>query len=183
MTASPRDRDLAARTAARAAAQKLALDAGAPTVTRPLYHGASTTTRDVEPAAGMQAARDLELAARYVTLGYIRQARETGDTWHQIGAALRLHPDGDMQQAGDTVAEAAYTYAAGHPGAEHARRYGRSFTWQCPACDNAISDRGLISGPADDEQGHASSCTRHQATIAAWTADWDEFETEWEAGR
>src|SRR6185437_14518073 len=114
MTASPRDREYAARTAARAAACKLALDAGAPITTRPLYHGASTATRDVEPAAGMQAARDLELAARNLTMDYIRQARETGATWHQIGAALGLRPDGDTQQAGDNVAEAAYTYAAGH---------------------------------------------------------------------
>jgi hypothetical protein len=173
MTASPRDREYAARTAARAAAHKLALDAGAAITTRPLYHGASTTTRDVEPAAGMQAARDLELAARNLTTDYIRQARENGATWHQIGATLRLHPNGDTQQTGDTTAEAAYTYAAGHPDTEHARRYGQSFTWHCPTCDNTISDRGLISGPADDEQGHASTCTRHQATIAAWTAEWE----------
>lgn len=61
-----------------------------------------------------------------------------------------------------------------------ARRYGRSFTWTCQSCDKAISDRGLISGPADNEHGHAGNCPRLAAAIARWDARW---ETEWEAGQ
>jgi len=58
----------AARNAARRAAVDLARDAGAPTIARPLFPGASTTTQDVEPQAGMRAAREIELGARYAAL-------------------------------------------------------------------------------------------------------------------
>jgi hypothetical protein len=75
--------------------------------------------------------------------------------------------------AGETIAEAAYTYAAGHPGTETARRYGRSVIWTCPSCDSLVSDRGPCNGPADDEHGHASTCRRLAATISAWQAQWE----------
>jgi hypothetical protein len=92
---------------------------------------------------------------------------------HQIGTAMHLVPGGDAQQAGDTIAEAAYTYAAGHPSTQTAIRYGRSFTWTCTACDKSISDRGLCNGPADDEYGHDRNCPRLEATIAEWHAQWE----------
>jgi hypothetical protein len=72
-----------------------------------------------------------------------------------------------------TVAEAAYTYAAGSPYTGTAARYGRSFTWHCRSCDQAISDRGLIAGPTDDEVGHTDDCSRLATAIAAWNAEWD----------
>jgi hypothetical protein len=171
---SPRHREHAARSEARTAARRLALDAGAQAITRPLYAGAGTTTRDVEPAAGMQAARDLELAARRLALDYVRQAREAGCTWRDIGTALYLAPDRD--QPGHTLADAAFDYAAGNPGSRHARTYGRSVAWTCTTCSKAISDHGLDNGPAGDERGHAPDCARLAATIQAQN-------TEWEAGR
>jgi hypothetical protein len=173
---TPRDRENAiskARQAARNAAFTLARDAGAQTITRPMFRDSDLTTTDLEPITGMRAARDLELGARHAALGYIRQAREAGRTWHDIGLALGLVPGGDAQQAGDTIAEAAYTYAAGHPGTQTARQHGRSYTWTCRSCDQAISDRGLISGPADDEHGHARNCPRLAAAIARWDAQWE----------
>ena len=95
-----------------------------------------------------------------------------GTARHDIGSALSLVPR-DVQVAGETVAEAAYTYAAGHPGTESARRYGRSFAWNCGSCHQAISDRGLIAGPADGELGHDSRCARLAATLDAWNAEWE----------
>jgi hypothetical protein len=184
--ASPDDRQdavRAARNAARNSAFTLARETGAGTITRPAYPGSDRTVRDVEPLAGMTASRDLELAARHTALGYIRHAREAGRSWHQIGTAMHLVPGGDAQQAGDTTAEAAYTYAAGNPASESARRYGPSFAWTCHACDNTISDHGLCGSPADDERGHASNCPRLAATIAAWDAQWDDPEADWEAGQ
>ena len=83
----------------------------------------------------------------------------------QIGQALHLVPGGDADQAGISVAEAAYTYAAGHPGTKTAQRYGRSFTWTCRSCGEHVSDRGLVNGPADDEHGHAAGCPRLAAAI------------------
>jgi len=82
-------------------------------------------------------------------------------------------PGADADQAGLTVAEAAYTYAAGNPCTDTAIRYGRSFVWRCPSCDQAISDRGLIAGPADDEPGHADGCPRLAAAIAEWDVGWE----------
>ena len=187
-TANPQPRDRrqafdAARYTARNAAFTLARDNGAQTITRPAYRGSHADVRDVEPLAGMRAARDLEVGARQIAHDYVRAAREGGQTWHDIGTALDLHPDGDAQQAGDTVAEAAYTYAAGNPDTESARRYGRTFYWTCQSCDKTITDHGLCNGPADDEQGHATNCARHAATIATWNAEWEAADAEWEAGR
>jgi hypothetical protein len=169
-----RDRVTAARTEARRAAFRLARDCGAQIITRPMFRDAAApTTRDAEPLAGARAARDLELGARGAARDYIRHAREAGHGWEQIGHALGLTPDADADQAGETVAEAAYTYAAGSPYTDAAARYGHSFTWTCTSCDQPISDHGLIAGPAEDERGHAESCTRLAAAVAEWDAGWE----------
>jgi hypothetical protein len=149
-------------------------EALAATVTRPMFPGdKEPTVRDVEPLAGARAARDLQLAARGTAREYIRQAREAGQSWEQIGQALGVAPGADADQAGLTVAEAAYTYAAGSPHTDTAVRYGRSFVWHCPSCDQAISDCGLIAGPADDELGHTGDCPRLAAAIAEWDTGWE----------
>jgi len=176
---NPADRDTAiraARNTARRAAINLARDTGAPLVTRPLFHGADTTVQDVEPLDGMRAAREIELGARHTARGYIRAAREAGHDWHEIGTALGLAPGADADQAGQTVGEAAYTYAAGRPDTETAMRYGRSFAWTCLSCDRVISNHGLCNGPTDDERGHTDRCPRLAAAVAR-------SEAEWEAGQ
>jgi len=173
----------AARRAARRAAIDLARDEGAPVISRPAFRGAHTTIQDVEPLAGLRAAREVELGAHFSTRNYIRDAREAGYTWHEIGTALDLTPRGEADLAGDTIAEAAYSYAAGSPDTETARRYGRSFSWTCGSCEGLISDHGLYNGPADDERGHAADCARLAATVAAWDTESAEFDAEWEAGQ
>ena len=166
-------RTAAARNEARRATFMLAHATGGQTTTRPLYPGAETMTIDVEPLAGARSARDLECGARTVARQYIRQAREAGHSWDQIGRALGVTPNGDADQAGTTVADAAYTYAAGSPHTESSVGYGRSFIWRCTSCDQAISDRGLVAGPADDEAGHLDDCPRLAATVAEWNAGWE----------
>ncbi|HVB43266.1 MAG TPA: hypothetical protein VNF47_11245 [Streptosporangiaceae bacterium] len=183
MSTDPADQRRAARNLARRATHDLARAAGAQTITRPTYPGAHTTVPDVDPLAGLTASRRLELAASEQAASYVRAAREAGHTWHDIGTAMGLVPGGDAQQAGETVAEAAFTYAAGHPDTEHARRYGRSVTWTCGSCDRAISDHGLSNGPADDEVGHTDNCPRLAATVDAWDAEWGAIEADWEAGQ
>ena len=162
-----------ARDAARRAAFEIARSAGAQIITRPAYQGAQMAIRDVEPLAGMRASRQVELGARGAARDYIRQAREAGHDWHRIGQALELEPDADRDQPGMTIADAAYSYAAGHPDTDTALRYGRSFVWTCRSCEHAISDRGLCGGPADDEHGHADNCVRLSATVADWDAQWE----------
>ena len=159
--------------AARQALTGLARDRGAEFITREACRGSDRTVRDLEPLVGARAARDIELGARCAAREYIRQAREAGQSWDQIGRALQVTPDADADQTGQTVAEAAYTYAAGNPYADAAVRYGRSFVWRCRSCDQAISDRGLIAGPADDEPGHAQDCPRLAAAVADWDTGWE----------
>jgi hypothetical protein len=172
-TGNPGQRARAARDTARRDTIQLARETGAAMVTRPLFRGENEpTVRDVEPLAGARAARDLELAAKGTARDYIRQAREAGHGWDQIGQALGVSPGADADQTGMTVAEAAYTYAAGRPDTESPWR-PRSFTWTCRSCDQAIGDRGLVAGPADDEVGHADDCSRLAAAVAAWNAEWD----------
>jgi len=142
-------------------------------ITRETDRGSGMTVRDLEPLTGARAARDIELGARHASRDYIRQAREAGHSWDQIGQALGMAPNADADQAGLSVAEAAYTYAAGNPHTDTAIRYGRSFAWRCPSCDQAISDRGPIAGPADDEPGHTGDCPRLAAAVAEWDAGWE----------
>jgi hypothetical protein len=162
----------ASRNHARRAVTGLARDRGAEFTTRPMFTDSDLTIRDLEPLAGARAARDIELGARYAAREYIRQTREAGHSWDQIGQALSLAPDADVDQTGLTVAEAAYTYAAGRPDTEAPWR-PRSFLWTCRSCDKAISDHGLIAGPADDEPGHTDDCPRLAAAIAEWNAGWE----------
>jgi hypothetical protein len=167
------DEQARASEAARRALIGLARDRGAEFITREAYRGSDRTVRDLEPLAGARAARDIELGARHAAREYIRQAREAGHSWDQIGQALDVSPSADADQAGLTVAEAAYTYAAGSPQTDTAIQHGRSFIWQCRSCEQVISDRGLIAGPADDELGHAEDCSRLAAGIAEWDAGWE----------
>ena len=162
----------AIRDHARRAIVGLARDRGAEFTARALVRDSDLTVRDLEPLDGARAARDIELGARHAARDYVRAAREAGHSWDQIGQALGVTPNADADQAGETVAEAAYTYAAGSPGTETAVRYGRSFPWRCPSCDQAISDRGLIAGPADNEAGHADGCPRLAAAVAEWDSSW-----------
>lgn len=162
----------AIRDHARQAVVGLARCRDAEFTTRP-SRDSGRTARDLEPLTGASAARDIELGARHAARGYIRQAREAGHSWDQIGHALGVAPNADADQAGLSVAEAAYTYAAGNPYSDTAMRYGRSFAWRCRSCDQAISDHGLIAGPADDELGHAGDCPRLAAAIAEWDAGWE----------
>jgi hypothetical protein len=162
--------------ATRRAIITLATASGAEPVTRPAYRGSPVSVPDVRPLDGMRTARDLEIAARQAAQAYIRAARETGRSWTDIGYALEVRPGADPQQAGDTIAEAAYTYATENPGTTSARRFGRAIIWTCSACDQVITDHGPFNHPADNEHGHAPACQQLTAAIQAW-------DTQWEAGQ
>src|SRR5215472_7220666 len=156
-----------------AAVQRIVRDTGGPFVTRPLVSGEpdGPSTRDAEPLAGLRTARAAELAARGLARRYVRAAREDGHSWAVIGAALGLPSGGDVG-AGETIAEAAFRYAAGPADSHWNRTYGPSVTWRCPACGGLISDRGPVSGPYDDEPGHNAACQRLAAAVAAWETSW-----------
>jgi hypothetical protein len=163
----------AARQGARRAVLDIVRKSGGSTVTRPMFRDRPDLgpgVPDAEAIAGIRAARQVEHAARQLGLEYVRKAREDGHSWHEIGAALEL--GADAAQRGVSLAEAAYDYAADEPSSTYDPR---SVPWTCPACLEVISDRGPDAGhPADAEPGHADSCTRLAATIAAWHASWGE---------
>ncbi len=165
----------AARQWMRRAVLDLVRQTGGRTVTRSIFRGRpdlDMTTSDAEPMAAIRVVRHLEHAAREFTRGYVRQAREDGHTWHEIGAALDL--GASAADRGVSLAEAAYDDSAGDPQGEYARRNGRTFAWTCPACRATVRDRGPCGGPADDEQGHADGCPRLTEAIVAWEAQWEE---------
>jgi hypothetical protein len=153
-----------------AAILRMASATGAEIRERPAWPGAvASIVRDPEPMAGIGFALMLADAALHKVSGYIRQAREDGLTWRQIGQALRLeHAAGER---GVPLHDAAFGYATN---AEHARPWERlSFTWRCPSCGGLVLDYGPEAGhPEDRETGHAGGCERQAAAIAAWDAQW-----------
>ena len=158
-----------ARQWARRAVTAMAEAFGGTTVTRPMFHDRpdlDSTVIDVEPIAGLQAATSLKHAARRLAHEYVRQAREAGNSWHDIGVALGF---GHLAESDMSVADAAYDYAAGGADA-----WSRSSSWMCPACQATVIDYGPEAGnPEDQEQGHAADCPRLAAAATAWNASWE----------
>jgi hypothetical protein len=113
---------------------------------------------------------------------YVRQAREAGHGWDQIGEALGMGPGRNAGRDATSAADAAYTYAAGRRDGEPPWE-PRYFTWTCRSCDQHVSDQGLIAGLANDEIGHARDCSRLAADIAAWNAEAARWDADWEAGQ
>ena len=158
---------------ARATVLRLAEAEGAQIRERPIWPGAVSTTRYAEPLAGIRAAQILQQTARRVINDYVRLARQEGTGWREIGQALDLAEDG--QRTGYDLAVAAYEHVAGEPDVWRQA----SYTWSCPACGQAICDRGPYeSHPEDNEHGHARDCARLAGEAAAWQAEQD----AWEAG-
>jgi len=137
------------------------------------------TTRDAEPLAGIRAAKALEHASARLGRNYVALARRTGLGWDQVGEALNLEADPDGY--GPSVAEQAFEYAAGEP-----LSYGSSpsYGFTCGSCSQFVSDHGPYDPhPLDRETGHAADCARQAAEVAAWQAERDREDAEWEAGQ
>ena len=182
MPASDESRDrrdrliMTARIAARRAAIDIARQDGAEIIDRPAFGGSQVTIRDVEPLAGLRAAREIELGARYHIRNYIQDAREAGYAWSEIGAALNLGVGRNDEREGQSVAEAAYSVAAGNPDSETARRYGRSFGWRCASCDGLDHRPRTVRRACRCGARPRSGCPRLAATVAAWEAEWEAAE-------
>lgn len=116
-----------------------------------------------DPLAGVRAVVLVRGAAVRAVRDYVREAREAGRSWDHIGEALGVDDDEDR-----TRAERAFDEVAGHVDSFG----GRRMWWRCPACGAGVTDRGpyASSHPDDIEAGHAETCTRHAAGIAAWRA-------------
>lgn len=117
---------------------------------------------DVEPAAALEAARELERAARAAQVSYIRLAREAGRSWYEIGQALDLHWKAVVNK--EAIDDEAYAYAL----RDDPRPGWRTFGWTCPACRELISDKGPWPELPEREEGHQADCPRRTAELAAW---------------
>jgi hypothetical protein len=119
-------------------------------------------TVEPEPIACLEAARELERAAHALQSGYIRLAREAGRSWSEIGNGLDLHWAAIVNK--ESIADEAYDYALSYD----PRPGRRTFTWTCPACQQAITDHGPYPDPPGQEEGHTDSCPRWAARLAEW---------------
>ena len=144
-------------------------ETGGRTIERPVFRSSpelDMTIADAESLAGVRAATRLGNAAHRLTTDYVRQAREDGHSWHEVGMALGL---GDEAEHGGSLASAAYDYAA-----DHLTVGRRSIVWTCLACNRTVIDNGPEAGhPADAEVGHADGCSRLTAAIEAWETAWE----------
>jgi hypothetical protein len=163
---------------ARASVLRLAEAEGAQIRERPVGPGSISTTRYAEPLAGLRATQTVQHAAGRVAGDYVKHARVEGIGWREIGEALGLAGDGE--RTAYDLAVAAYEHMTGEPDLFRER----SFHYTCLACEQGISDRGPYeSHPEDNERGHGEGCTRLAAAVAAWQAQRDAEDAEWEAGR
>lgn len=106
---------------------------------------------DIDAIARIEAAAELRLAARQLTVGYARCARGAGISWQQIGAALSSEL---LTGSGAAAADGAFGYVA------DTTAFGQPvFAWVCRACRSTIIDHGPRRAP-DGEDGHASTCPR-----------------------
>lgn len=96
--------------------------------------GASTV--DPEPIACIEIARELERTAHTRQRDYIRNAREAGRSWCEIGQALDLFWEGIV--AKESIADMAYDYALRYDASAKSQPY----TWTCSACQQTITDNG-----------------------------------------
>ncbi len=70
----------------RRAVLDMVRDSGGEITDRPVFRGAITTMPDAEPMAALRVVRHVKYAAQSAACHYIRQARENGRTWHEMGA-------------------------------------------------------------------------------------------------
>lgn len=150
---------------------RMAAKAGVELHTVDLQGDGLFTHQEPDPADGIRYARMLRDAATQQEHRFLQRARQTGQTWREIGVILGL--EDEARQTGADLAALAWQYAAGW---DENNLYERvSFLWTCPACRGFIYDRGAFGEhPADEEEGHKAGCGRLAAASAAYEARFDE---------
>lgn len=122
-----------------------------------------THPQPADYAAGVAAARRVELRARSLVHDYATKARGDGVSWRDLVEPLGIHVEPDSYE---DPAAAAFEKIAGEP---WQRFDTRTVSWRCASCGERVTDKGPYNGhPDDDETGHAETCERHRAEIAAY---------------
>jgi hypothetical protein len=151
------------------AIERLARDVyGAQIVQVPIEGVERATKRKLDdPLAGVQAA----LLARNVAVAqmqaYAEQARGAGRSWDDVAEALGIEAADDEPR--DEQAYRLLIEGRPLPVDEPSWFHRPKAWWTCATCGQQITDHGPFETHPDDvEQGHADSCTRHAATLAAY---------------
>jgi hypothetical protein len=121
-------------------------------------------TTQSEALTRLVAAFELEQAAHAAQRDFIRQARETGRSWYEIGQALDLLWKAVVSK--ESVGDEAYDYALSYD-----RRTATipAYTWTCQACQELVTDHGPWPlRPEQQEEGHAADCPHWCARLEAW---------------
>ncbi|GAA1858722.1 hypothetical protein GCM10009836_43700 [Pseudonocardia ailaonensis] len=123
-----------------------------------------TRTELDDPVAGIRAAVLARSIAAAEIRCYAEQARAGGRSWDEIGEAIGL------EEAGAERGELAFGLVVeNRPLPFHPPFELISAWWRCGSCGERVRDRGPFeANPANTESGHASSCRRHAAEIAAY---------------
>lgn len=131
----------------------------------PGYQVLTDSTVD-EPLAAVRAAVLVRHVADGQVHDYSLTARAAGRTWDEVADALGLaNPhtaaeDDELSPAQRAFEEVVVTRAP--------FRAPRVW-WTCGPCGEVVTDFGPYeSHPANNEDGHAHSCRRHRADVAAW---------------
>lgn len=123
-----------------------------------------------DPLTGVRAALLARNVAVAELLRYAEAARGTGRSWDEVAEALGIEASDD----GEPRAEQAYLLIVeGRPLPEDESRWSpqRTARWTCATCGQRVRDSGpFASHPDDVEDGHAATCTRRAAALAAYRA-------------
>lgn len=121
-----------------------------------------------EPADPLQAieiAGYIERVAGGLVNRYAEAARGQGRTWRELAAVLDVDPESD-----DPAYEA-FRLVAGRPSQPYDEVYAY---WRCGSCREYVRDLGPYGGhPEDTERGHAATCERFTAAVAAYESELD----------
>lgn len=123
--------------------------------------------RDPSPLLALAAARTLVVAVQRQVIAQALRARSAGDDWLAVADALEL-TDGESPDAA-----AAYLAVLGVRSDDPWWSPARGVVWTCTCCESVVRDFGPDGGgPAEQEAGHAPTCSRHAADVVAWEALW-----------
>lgn len=114
------------------------------------------------PLTRLVAAFELEHAAHAAQRNFIRQARESGRSWYEIGQALDLLWQAVVSK--ESVSDEAYDYALRLE--PHQSR--KIYTWTCQACQQTVADHGPWPRLPAQQEGHALDCPRWSHQVGMW---------------
>ena len=155
------------------AIERVARDAhGAQIVQVPIEGFERATKRTLDdPVAGVRAALLARNVAVAHMLAYAEQARGVGYSWVDIAEALGIEATEDDAPR-DEQAYLLLIEGRPLPGDEPSWFDRPTARWTCTSCGHRITDHGPFeSHPDDAEQGHAGSCARRDATLAAYRSE------------